>query len=230
MFFGMDPLWLLATVIGLVLSLGAQAWVKAAVGRWSDVPLARGLTGADIAEAILRSRGIHDVRIEEVEGFLSDHYDPSSRTLRLSPGNFHGRSIAAAGIAAHEVGHALQHRDGYAPMGLRQKMVPVANIGTNLGVILVGIGAAIGALGLAKIGVLLFAGFVVFTLVTLPVEFDASSRAKKALLAGGIVSARELEGVSSVLTAAAATYVASAVTAILQLLALLARVQRRDDD
>lgn len=213
-----DPLYMIIMAVGLVLSLGASAWVKLATSKWSKVPIGRGMTGADVAQAILNSRGLHGVRIEEVGGVLSDHYDPSSRTLRLSPDIFHGRSVTAAGIAAHEVGHAIQHADGYAPMALRQKMVPVANIGTNIGVFMVMIGAGIGAMGLAKLGVILFAAFVAFTVVTLPVEFDASLRARKILLTTGIVTREEAQGVSRVLTAAAATYLAAAVTAILQLL------------
>ena len=213
-----DPLYMLVMGLGLVLSLGAQAWVKSATSKWSRVPIGRGMTGADVAAAILRVRGIHNVTIEQVGGVLSDHYDPSTRTLRLSPANYSGRSVTAAGIAAHEVGHAVQHAEGYAPMALRQKMVPVANLGTNLGVWIVIAGMFTGIVGLAKLGVALFAGFVLFTLVTLPVEFDASFRARKALLETGIVSEHEARGVSAVLTAAAATYLAAAVSAILQLL------------
>ena len=222
----------LVMVVGLGLSGLAQMWVKAAFARWSKVPLSRGMTGRDVAEAILRAEGVSGVTIEEVPGRLSDHYDPTSRTLRLSPENYRGNSIAAAGIAAHEVGHAIQHKENYWPMGIRQRMVPVANIGTNLGVILVMIGAVIGAAGLAQLGVFLFAGFVVFTLITLPVEFDASFRARKALVDGGIVTGQESAGVSRMLTAAAATYLAAAVTAILQLLyfALRAGLLGRSDD
>lgn len=213
-----DPLYLLVMGVGLVLSLGASAWTKASTRKWSKVPIGRGLSGADVAREILRTRGVNGVRVEQVGGFLSDHYDPRSRTLRLSPDNYQGRSVTAAGIAAHEVGHALQHHEGYAPMAIRQKMVPVANIGTNLGVWITIIGIIIGATGLAKVGVFLFGAFVVFTLVTLPVEFDASIRARRVLNEMGLVSGRELAGVSRVLTAAAATYLAAAISAILQLL------------
>lgn len=216
MFF--DPLYMLVMLVGFGLSGLAQLWVKSAFSRWSKVPLSRGMTGRDVAAAILRTEGVTGVTIEEVPGRLSDHYDPRTRTLRLSPDNYRGNSIAAAGIAAHEVGHAIQHKENYWPMGIRQRMVPVANIGTNLGVILVMIGGFIGAMGLAQLGVLLFAGFVVFTLITLPVEFDASFRARKALVDGGIVTGQEAAGVSRMLTAAAATYLAAAVAAILQLL------------
>lgn len=212
-----DPLYLAVMGIGLLLSLGAQLWVKRAVARWEGVALGRGLTGADVAAAILRTEGIRDVTIEMVPGRLSDHYDPSTRTLRLSPANFNGRSVAAAGIAAHEVGHAIQDKEDYGPMRLRQTLVPVANIGTSAGLWMVIIGMVLGFSGLATLGVALFAAFVLFTLVTLPVEIDASRRAKRALVAGNFVSREEARGVSAVLDAAAATYLAAAVTAILQL-------------
>lgn len=172
----LDPLYLLIMGVGFVLSLGAQFWVKSRVNKWLQVPTARGMTGRDVAQAILNAKGIANVRIEQTQGFLSDHYDPSSRTLRLSPDIYSGRSVTAAGIAAHEVGHAIQHKEGYWPMSLRQKMVPVANIGTNLGIWIMIIGLFIGLTGLAKIGVLLFGGFVAFTLVTLLVELRLRPR------------------------------------------------------
>lgn len=213
-----DPLYMLVLGVGLVLSLAAQLWVKSSVNRWSQIGTRRGLTGRDVAEAILRAERIGDVRVEPVAGFLSDHYSPSERVLRLSEDIFYGRSVAAAGIAAHEVGHAIQHKRGYWPMQLRQRLVPVANIGTNLGVWLVVLGMIVGLTELATLGVLLFAGFVAFTLITLPVEFDASFRAREVLLTNGIVTPHEARGVSQVLTAAAATYLAAAVSAIMQLL------------
>jgi Zn-dependent membrane protease YugP len=209
---------------GLVLSGLASLWTKAAFRRWSQVPIGRGLTGAEVAAAILRAEGIHDVQIEPVGGFLSDHYDPRTRTLRLSPDVYGGRSVSAAGVAAHEVGHALQHAQGYAPMRLRQAMVPVAGIGTNLGIWMVVIGMVIGMTGLAYVGVALFGAFVAFTLVTLPVEFDASIRARRVLEQRGLLKGEELRGVRAVLTAAAATYLASAVSAVLQLVYWLLRV------
>ncbi len=212
-----DPLYMAVMLAGLVLSGLASFWTKSAFKRWSRVPIGRGLTGAEVAAAILRSEGISDVRIEQVGGMLSDHYDPRSRTLRLSPDVYHGHSVSAAGVAAHEVGHALQHAQGYAPMRMRQAMVPVAGIGTNLGVWLVIIGMMVGFSGLAYLGVALFGAFVLFTLVTLPVEFDASIRARRVLEQRGLLHGEELRGVSAVLTAAAATYLASAVSAVLQL-------------
>lgn len=227
-----DPLYMVVLGVGLLLSLGAQLWVKSSVHRWRQVGTRRGLTGREVAEAILRAERITGVRVELVDGFLSDHYSPSERVLRLSQDIFYGRSIAAAGIAAHEVGHAIQHKRGYWPMQLRQALVPVANIGTNLGIWLVVIGMVVGLTELATLGVILFAGFVAFTLITLPVEFDASFRARQVLLTHGIVTRQEAQGVSQVLTAAAATYLAAAVAAILQLLYWLLRAgligQRRD--
>jgi Zn-dependent membrane protease YugP len=213
-----DPLYLMLMGVGLLLSVGAQTWVTSATKRWEKVPTGRGLTGADVAAAILRARGVSGVRIEQVGGVLTDHYDPSSRTLRLSPANYAGRSVTAAGIAAHEVGHALQHHEGFALMSLRQHMVPVANIGTNIGVWMVVLGGIIGASGLAKIGVLLFGGFVLFTLITLPVELDASMRAREALRSMKLVNDREARGVNQVMMAAAGTYLAAAITAVMQLL------------
>jgi uncharacterized protein len=225
-----DPMYLLIGGVGLLLSLAASGWVKLSFRKWKKVPLRRQMTGRDVAAAILRAEGITGVTIEEVKSFLGDHYDPTTRTLRLSPDNYRGSSVAAAGIAAHEVGHAIQHKVGYGPMAIRQKMVPVANIGTNAGVWMVILGSIMGFAGLAKLGVILFAAFVVFTLVTLPVEFNASSRAKHTLQTAGIVTGPELAGVSSMLTAAAATYVAAAIAAVLQLLYFVMRLGLFSDD
>ncbi len=221
---GIDPLYLIVMGVSALLSVGAQLWVKSAFHRYRQVGSARGLRGVDVAELILRQAGIGGVRVEPVDGFLTDHYDPRHKVLRLSTENFHGSSLAAAGVAAHEVGHALQDAQGYWPMRARQTLVPVANIGTNLGVLLVVLGMSLGALGLAKLGVVLFAGFVVFTVITLPVEIDASMRARRALLSTGVLSRDELSGVSHVLTAAAGTYVAAAATAVLQLLYFVLRL------
>ncbi len=212
----LDPLYWLVIGVGMALSLGAQWWVKSAVRRWESVPMSRGLTGYQVAQAILRAQGIGGVNVEQTSGRLSDHYDPRTRTLRLSPDVYSGRSVMAAGIAAHEVGHAIQHKEGYGPMAIRQRMVPVANIGTQLGLWITIAGIFVGVTELAALGVLLFGGAVMFTLVTLPVEFDASRRAKKVLIDGGLVAGREAKGVQQVLRAAAATYVAAAVSAILQ--------------
>lgn len=224
----LDPLYWVIIGVGFLLSLAASGWVKARVNKYSEVSLSSGMSGAEIARKILEAKGIRNVSIEQTEGRLSDHYDPSSKTLRLSEDIYHGRSVSSAGIAAHEVGHALQEQAGYLPMAIRQKMVPVANIGTNLGIWITIAGLFTGFTGLAQIGVVLFGGFVAFTLVTLPVEFDASFRARDTLKEYGLVQAQELEGVKKVLVAAAATYVAAAVTAIMQLLYWVLQVWGRD--
>jgi hypothetical protein len=224
-----DPLYMLVMGVSLVVTLAAQAWVFSAVRSQSHVGLRSGMSGAEVAQMVLARAGLGGLRIEETHGWLGDHYDPTTRTLRLSTENFRGRSVAAAGIAAHEAGHALQHAQGYWAMGLRQRMVLPANIGTHLGVLLVMIGLMTGLLGLAKIGVIVFAAFVLFTIVTLPVEIDASARAKRALAQSGVLAPDELWGVSRVLRAAAATYVAAALAAVMQLLYFVLRVRDRDD-
>jgi uncharacterized protein len=214
----LDPLYILIMIIGGVLSGGASLWVKVCTSKWQKVPIGRGMTGREIAQKILDTQRIRDVRIEKVPGVLSDHYDPRGKVLRLSPDIYGGKSVTAAGVAAHEVGHAIQHAEGYAPMTFRQNLVPIANIGTSMGVYMVMFGSILGMTGMAKMGVFLFGGFVLFTIVTLPVEIDASLRAKKALQKGRILSEGEIKGVEEVLMAAAATYLAAAVTAILQML------------
>jgi uncharacterized protein len=223
----MDGLYLVITLVSMALAGLAQLWVKASVSKWSAVEASRGMTGKDVAEAILRVRGVVGVTVEETPGVLSDHYDPSVRRLRLSSANYSGTSIAAAGIAAHEVGHAIQHAQSYPFMTIRQKLVPVANIGSRFAPFIIGIGLAVRMMGIAQIGVLLFAGIVAFQVVTLPVELDASSRAKKALAETGMLNDEEMKGASAVLTAAAATYIASAIGAALQLLYYIARMRRR---
>ncbi len=150
MFF--DPLYMFVMIIGAILSGGASMWVKSATSKWQKVPIGRGMTGREVAQKILDTKGIRDVRIERVPGRLSDHYDPRSKVLRLSPDIYNGRSVTAAGVAAHEVGHAIQHAEGYAPMTIRQLLVPVANIGTSMGIYMVMFGAFLGMTGLAKLG------------------------------------------------------------------------------
>src|SRR5262245_50613010 len=181
MFFDLSPLHLLVIGIGLVLSLGAAALVKGTAARYARVESRSGFTGAQVAGAILQANGIRDVTIEPVHGHLTDHYDPSTKTLRLSEAVFADRSITALGIAAHEVGHAIQHAQGYAPLRFRSAWVPMAGIGTQLGIWLVIAAVMMGGVEraptLAWLGILLFGTATVFTLVTLPVEFDASRRA-----------------------------------------------------
>ncbi|MCL2283208.1 MAG: zinc metallopeptidase [Fibromonadales bacterium] len=215
-------------VIALVLSGSTAFMVKNRFAKASQISIASGYTGAQVAELMLRNAGITDVSVHEHKGFLSDHYNPMNRTLHLSPDVYKGRSAAAAGIAAHEAGHAIQHAQNYFPMWVRSAIVPVANIGSNLGPWLIIIGIMLGAgaemnpgIGhtLAVAGVALFAAATAFTLVTVPVEFDASSRAKKQLQNLSVIrQGNESNAVSSVLSAAAMTYVAAAITSILQLL------------
>lgn len=222
--FGGYTLYLLLALPGLLLGIWAQMRVKSAFGKYSRVATTRGLTGAQVARALLDSQGLYDVAIEESgAGRLSDHYDPRSKTLRLSPEVYRTPSVAAAGVAAHEAGHALQDAKGYAPLALRSALVPAASFGSSLapliffaGLILEGFSGF--GIEVAWIGVILFAAAVAFTLVTLPVEFDASKRAKRELGAQNIVMGDEAKGVSSVLNAAALTYVAAAVAAVGQLL------------
>ncbi len=225
-FMMMDPWYWLILGIGFVLSAAASGFVKLRYRRASQVPIASGMTGAQVAATMLQDAGIDDVQITEHQGFLSDHYDPTRKLLALSPEVHRGRSAAAAGIAAHECGHAIQHQVGYAPMKLRSTLVPVAGVGSNLGIWLVIIGLFLGAgqntgfgHGLAVVGVFLFAGATLFSLVTVPVEFDASSRAKRRLDESGILRyGEERDAMRGVLTAAGMTYVAAAATSVLMLL------------
>jgi Zn-dependent membrane protease YugP len=221
MFF--DPLYLLVMVPGMLLSLWASLRVKSTFKRYSQVGSRSGLSGADAARELLRRQNIQGVRVEPVEGFLSDHYDPSSRTLRLSPDVYHGRSLASLGVAAHEAGHAIQHAHDYGPLRFRSLVVRPAMLGSNLGMIVMGLGLALQLSGMVWLGVVMFSAFVVFTLVTLPVEFNASSRAVVALVDGNIITREEAVDTKKVLDAAALTYVAAAISAIMQLLYFLWR-------
>jgi Zn-dependent membrane protease YugP len=217
MFF-FDPLYLILALPGLLLGLWAQMRVKGTFNKYSKVATARGMTGAEIARYLLDQQGLQDVQIEPVQGFLSDHYDPRTRILRLSPDVYRTPSIAAAGVAAHEMGHALQHSNGYAPLKLRSAIVPAVKFGSSLAPILFIIGFLLQFTALAWAGVILFGLAVVFSLVTLPVEFDASKRAKALLGSSGVLASQELQGVDKVLDAAALTYVAAAVAAVGQLI------------
>jgi len=225
-----DPVYLIFIAPGVLLALWAQIKVKTAYARASQLGASRGLTGAETARQILRIHGIQDVEIEPVNSFLGDHYDSMHKVLRLSPDVYHGRSLAAMGIAAHEAGHAIQHANAYGPLVLRNTIVPVAQVGSNLSWLLVLIGLALSFYQLAVVGVLLFGTVVAFQLITLPVEFDASRRARAVLLNNGMVSAAEDQVVGKVLNAAALTYLAAALTAILQLLYFASLVMGRRHD
>lgn len=227
MFFDSSFLYLLPA---LVLALYAQWKVRSTFTRFSEVPTSRGRTGAEVAAEILRRRGITDVKIEPVEGILADHYDPRHKVLRLSPEVYGASSVAAIGVAAHECGHAIQHQQRYAPLALRGALVPVASIGTNAAWILFMIGVFTARQGLMDIGILIFLGYVAFSLITLPVEFDASSRAVQVLQGEGLVTPNEAGGVRSVLNAAALTYVAAAAMAVLQLVRLIVLRNMRSSD
>jgi Zn-dependent membrane protease YugP len=230
MFF--DPLYLIFMAPAFLISIIAQIWVKGAFSKYSKMSSQSGYSGAKTAFNILKTNGIDDVSIEETTGFLGDHYDPRTKSLRLSPDVYRSNSLAAIGVAAHEAGHALQHAQGYAPLHLRSLLVPVASIGSNLAWPLLFIGFFLQSMMMVKSGVLLFSGVVLFQLVTLPVEFNASRRALAALRTTGLVSEYEIDGSRKVLTAAAMTYVAAAAAAILQLLYFLLRaglLGSRDD-
>jgi len=226
MFF--DPFYLLLMAPALLLSIWAQFKVKGAFSRFSKVRSSSGLTGAQVAQAILDANGVNGVRIEPTGGVLTDHYDPARKVLRLSEAVFGERSVAAAGIAAHEVGHALQHKAAYSPLVLRQTLAPAAIAGSNLSYLIIIVGFLMTSSTLIWAGIGLFSLAVVFTLITLPVEFDASRRAKAALQNLGLVSNSDRAGVAAVLDAAAMTYVAAAVSAILTLLYWVLRAQSRD--
>jgi Zn-dependent membrane protease YugP len=218
-----DPIYLLVMGVGAALSLGAGWLTKSRFAHYSQIGTRSDMTGAEVAASILRDKGILDVSIEPVAGELSDHYDPTSKTLRLSESVYGGRSMAAFGVAAHEVGHAIQHATGYPMLKFRSAWVPVANSGSQISIfVLIGaavMGGAATAWGssLAFAGVALFATTTIFTLVTLPVEFDASSRALAAL-EGRYVTEEEYKGAKKVLDAAALTYVAAFLTSLLTLL------------
>lgn len=229
MFF--DPLYLLFALPGLLLALWAQSRVSSAFNTYSRVRTMRGVTGAEVARSLLQANGIYDVTVEETNGFLSDHYDPRGKVLRLSPQVYRTPSVAAAGIAAHEMGHALQHAQGYVPLQVRSAIVPAVQFGSSLAPWIILAGFFLRLTPLAWLGVILFGASVVFSLVTLPVEIDASRRAKQLLVSQGVLIGDEVKGVNKVLDAAALTYVAAAVSAIGTLLyyvLLLTGMGRRD--
>ena len=214
-------------IIPMLLVGWAQMRVRSAFNKYSRVPSTAGISGAETARRILNEQGIYDVAVEETGGALSDHYDPRSNVVRLSSENFHGHSLAGLAVAAHEVGHAMQHAQGYLPLNFRHAILPVANLGSSLGMPLIVAGIFFSATGLLDIGILLFAGAVLFQLVTLPVEFNASSRAM-AILAQGYIAGDEVRPAKKVLNAAAMTYVAATATAVMQLVHLL--LLRGSDD
>ncbi len=223
--------WFLFFIPGLILGIYAQIKLSAAYGRYARVGVASGMSGAEAAREVLNSAGLVNVPVERIGGHLTDHYDPSKRALFLSADNYDGRSIAAVGVAAHEAGHALQHQAEYAPMNLRMALVPITNFASMAWMGLIGLGWILGGALFAKfiwLAVAIFAVLTLFQLVTLPVEFDASRRAKEQLLRVGVVQPTESPAVSKVLNAAALTYVAALVSSVLQLLYLLNLARSRD--
>jgi Zn-dependent membrane protease YugP len=226
-----DPLYIMLMLPTILLMLWAQNRVKSTFTKFSQVPNQRGMTGAEAARQILNSNGLYDVPVEMTPGELTDHYDPRSRTLRLSQPVYLSRSVAALGIAAHEAGHALQHKEGYAPLQVRGALVPAASVGSNLGWVFVLAGVVVGLTQLAWLGVALFALGTAFALITLPVEFNASSRALAQLTNLGMVDRTEYDQDKKVLNAAAWTYIAGFAAAAIQLLyyiMLVTGMSRRD--
>ena len=215
-------------LIGAAITMIASSNVSRTFNKFSRTPNARRLTAEDVAASILRLSGITDVRIERIKGNLTDHYSPTEKVLRLSDSVYGQTSVAALGVAAHECGHAVQHNSGYFPLRLRSLSVPAANIGSKLAWPLILIGILLGNVGLARFGVFLFSFVVLFQLITLPVEFNASRRAMAVLRDGNILSGEELDGAKKVLSAAALTYVAAVASSLLQLLRLLLLTQRNN--
>ncbi|MCS6907088.1 MAG: zinc metallopeptidase [Anaerolineales bacterium] len=218
MFF-FDPYYLIFMAPAFLLMLAVQFYVSSSYSKWSQVPSRLRINGAQAAAQLIRYTGLYNVRVEGVHGHLTDHYDPRDKTLRLSESVYGSASVAALAVAAHELGHALQDHEGYAPLKLRAALVPAVNIGSYLGWILLMIGLLLQSSQIAWLGVIVFSGGAIFALATLPVEFNASARARRLLLESGLISTEEeLRGVNQVLNAAALTYVAALVTAVLQLL------------
>lgn len=223
MFF--DPLYFVFVLPGIILAGMATIITQSTFNRYSHYSTKSGLTGAQAARRLLDANGLRNVKIEETNGFLSDHYDPVSRTLRLSPSVFRSPSLASVGVACHEAGHAMQHAKHYAPLALRTALVPITQFGSGAAYIFFLIGLMIpGLYFMAKIGALLFGTAVLFSIVTLPVEWDASARAKLLMTSSGIVTRDELPHAAKTLNAAFLTYVAAAFTALLTLLYYLVRL------
>lgn len=225
-----DPIYFLFALPGIILAFAAQAYVKKAYAEASKIRSRSGYTGAEIARMILQANNISDVGVEPTHGMLTDHYHPIEKKLRLSEANYDGDSLAALGVSAHEVGHAVQHKENYLPMYIRSALVPAAMFGSNFAYIMFFIGLFISAAAgkyLMLAAIYLFAACVLFAVVTIPVEIDASRRALKVLVSNGILSESEMPPVKKVLTAAALTYIAAAVQALLTLLYFIMRYRGR---
>ena len=225
--YGFDSYFFIFVVPAMLLALYAQGKVKSTFSKYSKVHNQKKLTGAQIAKNILDSNGLYDIRIERVSGNLSDHYDPRKKVVRLSDSVYASTSVAAVGVAAHETGHAVQHQVGYVPLVFRNAIVPVANIGSGVGPWLAILGLIFGSPGLTQIGIALFSAAVLFRLITLPVEFNASKRAMYSLETAEMLTREELPLAKKVLNAAAMTYLAAAAVAIANLLRLVLLSNRR---
>lgn len=226
MFFFFDPTWWLI-IVGMILCLIASGNVNATYTKYSKIENVRGMTAAEAAERILKGAGIMDVRIERTEGELTDHYDPKSQVIRLSEGVYYSTSVAAIGVAAHECGHVLQHYGGYLPIRVRNAIVPVVNLGSKLSWPLILLGILFGLTNLVDVGIILFSLVLLFQLVTLPVEFNASKRAIGIIRERNILQGEEVVSARKVLNAAALTYVAGVIATALQVLRLFLLFGRR---
>jgi Zn-dependent membrane protease YugP len=226
-YFFMDYYYIILVIPAMILAAWAQFKVKSTYNKFSKVSNNKGITGAYAAQAVLTHYGITDVRIEQVSGKLTDHYDPKAKVIRLSQGVYGSTTIAAVGIACHEAGHAAQHAQNYAPIKIRNSLVPVCNIGSTLGIPLAILGYFLGFEPLVSIGLLLYAAIALFQVVTLPVELNASKRAMKVIDETGLLYDDEQGGAKKVLTAAAMTYIASMLVAIANLLRLILRFSNR---
>ncbi len=227
--FGYDPLYLALVIISTILGVATQSYIKSTYAKWSKVPLDGAITGADVARRMLSDQNVGGVGIEGIGGELTDNYDPRTNVLHLSGANLHGGSVASAAVACHEAGHAVQHACNYVPVKIRSALVPVVNFTSNAWVLVFILGMAVGQAGLLTLAIALFAFSVLFQIVTLPVEFDASRRAVAYIERSGL-GPQAVRGAKKVLTAAALTYVAAALVSVLQLLYYIARAQGRSDD
>lgn len=225
--YGIDPLYLLVVLVSTVIGLAAQAYIKSTYGTWSNVK-SDGITGAEAARRMLDANGCQNVGIKSIGGTLTDNYNPTDNNLYLSHDNQYGGSVASVAVACHEAGHAAQHEQGYAMMKLRSALVPVVNLTQNAWTIVFILGVALNLAGLTTLAIWLFSFSVLFQVVTLPVEIDASRRGVRYIQESGM-SAQQVRGAKKVLTAAALTYVAAALSSVIQLLYLLARTSRRND-
>ena len=230
MFWYVDRYYFLLIVPAMLIAMFAQARVNTTFNRYSRVYSRRGITAAQVARSILDANGLYEVQVMRVSGHLTDHYDPRTNVVRLSDSVYTSSSIASIALAAHEVGHAIQHATDYAPLTIRSAIIPITNLGSQLSMPLILLGILFSAQPLVEIGILAFSLMAVFQLVTLPVEFNASNRAIRTLAADGYLDQEELSGAKQVLGAAAMTYVAALITSLAQLFRLILLFGRRDED